>query len=187
MQPRSCYVYARTHTQCHAAGRGCGLLQPYIVATPICLELLTDAVLSLNMSAGTKSRRGPRSCRIKPIVMLSEDIVERPGATLRALCAAVGLPWDAAMMSWPAGPKPFDGVWAPWWYKATHASTGVRICHVPHAAAVELVFGATRGNLVVTYGCLKAASGVGCCRWGYRSGTLQPARLSPCKSVVLDL
>lgn len=62
--------------------------------------------------------------RIKPIVVLSEDIVERPAATLRALCAAVGLPWDGAMMSWPPGPKPFDGVWAPWWYKTAHASTG---------------------------------------------------------------
>lgn len=28
------------------------------------------------------------------------------------------------MLSWPAGPKPYDGVWAPWWYAQTHRSTG---------------------------------------------------------------
>ncbi|KAK7815733.1 branched-chain-amino-acid aminotransferase-like protein 2 [Quercus suber] len=30
------------------------------------------------------------------------------------------------MMSfrWEAGPKPVDGIWAPWWYKSVHISTG---------------------------------------------------------------
>ena len=28
------------------------------------------------------------------------------------------------MLAWPAGPKPFDGVWAPHWYNAVWASTG---------------------------------------------------------------
>ncbi|GIL57356.1 hypothetical protein Vafri_12609 [Volvox africanus] len=28
------------------------------------------------------------------------------------------------MLSWPAGPKPYDGLWADWWYKNTHKSTG---------------------------------------------------------------
>lgn len=31
------------------------------------------------------------------------------------------------MLSWPAGPKPYDGVWAPWWYAGTHKSTGKRV------------------------------------------------------------
>lgn len=25
---------------------------------------------------------------------------------------------------WEPGPKPFDGMWAPYWYKNTHKSTG---------------------------------------------------------------
>ncbi|KAI9126467.1 hypothetical protein K1719_002063 [Acacia pycnantha] len=25
---------------------------------------------------------------------------------------------------WEAGPKPVDGLWAPWWYKNLHESTG---------------------------------------------------------------
>jgi hypothetical protein len=28
------------------------------------------------------------------------------------------------MLSWPAGPKPEDGVWAPHWYAGVHRSTG---------------------------------------------------------------
>ena len=35
-----------------------------------------------------------------------------------------GIPFDTAMLSWPAGPKHFDGVWAPHWYNAVWASTG---------------------------------------------------------------
>jgi len=29
------------------------------------------------------------------------------------------------MLAWEPGPRPeVDGVWAPWWYKTTHESTG---------------------------------------------------------------
>jgi hypothetical protein len=28
------------------------------------------------------------------------------------------------MLTWPPGPKPFDGVWADHWYGAVHRSTG---------------------------------------------------------------
>ena len=59
-----------------------------------------------------------------PAVVLSEDLVERPESTLRALCSSLNIPFDSNMLSWPSGPKPYDGVWAPWWYKTTHASTG---------------------------------------------------------------
>ena len=40
------------------------------------------------------------------------------------ICAACGIAFDEAMLSWPAGPKPFDGVWAPHWYAAVWRSTG---------------------------------------------------------------
>jgi len=50
-----------------------------------------------------------------PIVLLSDDVVARPEATLRALCAALAVDFQPAMLSWPAGPKPYDGVWAGHW------------------------------------------------------------------------
>ncbi|QFS82302.1 hypothetical protein FIU97_05845 [Roseivivax sp. THAF40] len=59
-----------------------------------------------------------------PIVIDSSDILADPEAALRALCAALGIEYRNSMTSWPAGPKPFDGVWAPVWYASVHASTG---------------------------------------------------------------
>lgn len=59
-----------------------------------------------------------------PMVVDSADIRRAPRETLAALCDAIGLPFDPAMLSWPKGPKPFDGPWAPHWYNAVHASTG---------------------------------------------------------------
>ena len=38
-----------------------------------------------------------------------------PAAVLEKLCAACGIAFDNAMLSWPAGPKPYDGAWAPHW------------------------------------------------------------------------
>lgn len=59
-----------------------------------------------------------------PIVIDSADLLANPDATLRAVCGRLGLTYTEAMLSWPAGPKPEDGVWAPHWYHNAHASTG---------------------------------------------------------------
>ncbi len=59
-----------------------------------------------------------------PLVIDSADIRADPAGMLTRLCAALGLDFDPAMLSWPAGPKPWDGVWAPHWYGAVHRSTG---------------------------------------------------------------
>lgn len=57
-------------------------------------------------------------------VIDSYDVRQDPEGMLRALCAEIGLGFDPAMLVWDAGPKPFDGVWAPHWYDAVHRSTG---------------------------------------------------------------
>jgi Sulfotransferase domain len=59
-----------------------------------------------------------------PLVVSAEDIRASPHAALTNLCAALGLPFTDRMLRWPAGPKPYDGVWAPHWYNAVHRSTG---------------------------------------------------------------
>ena len=59
-----------------------------------------------------------------PVVVDSADIRDDPQGMLRALCDALGLDWDPAMLHWPKGPKPYDGVWAPVWYRSLHATTG---------------------------------------------------------------
>ena len=56
-------------------------------------------------------------------VISSFDIRQNPKDTLAKLCATIGLPFDPSMLSWPMGPKSFDGVWAPHWYDAAHRSS----------------------------------------------------------------
>ena len=60
-----------------------------------------------------------------PPVIDSDDILADPEAALKALCAAIGLPFTEKMLTWPPGPKPFDGVWARHWYGAVHGSSGL--------------------------------------------------------------
>ncbi|NVO26040.1 HAD family hydrolase [Donghicola sp. C2-DW-16] len=61
---------------------------------------------------------------IAPVVIDSADIRQAPEAALRALCDAIGLEFDPAMLSWPKGAHPDDGVWATHWYGSVHNSTG---------------------------------------------------------------
>jgi hypothetical protein len=57
-------------------------------------------------------------------VVDAADVLRDPERALRLLCGALGIPWDPAMLSWPAGRRDTDGVWAPHWYAAVEASTG---------------------------------------------------------------
>ena len=57
-------------------------------------------------------------------VVDSRDLLADPAGILRALCAALDVPFDDRMLSWPAGPRASDGVWAPYWYASVHSSTG---------------------------------------------------------------
>lgn len=52
------------------------------------------------------------------------DFLRDPEAHLRWLCTWLGIPFTARMLSWPPGPRPSDGVWAPHWYRAVWSSTG---------------------------------------------------------------
>jgi Sulfotransferase domain len=57
-------------------------------------------------------------------VLDAGDLLRSPRAALEALCAALGVPFDPAMLAWPPGPRPTDGVWARYWYDGVQASTG---------------------------------------------------------------
>lgn len=58
------------------------------------------------------------------VVVDSADIREDPERALGKLCDAIGIPFDPAMLSWPAGPREEDGIWAKHWYGTVHQSTG---------------------------------------------------------------
>jgi hypothetical protein len=60
----------------------------------------------------------------RPPVVEARDVLHDPEGMVRALCGALGVPFDPAMLAWPAGRRASDGVWAAHWYKAVEASTG---------------------------------------------------------------
>ena len=59
-----------------------------------------------------------------PPVLDADDVLADPKGMLTALCAAVGIAFDPGMLSWPAGRRDSDGLWAAHWYRSVEASTG---------------------------------------------------------------
>lgn len=59
-----------------------------------------------------------------PPVLDADDVLADPKGMLMALCRTVGIAFDAAMLSWPAGRRDSDGLWATHWYVSVEASTG---------------------------------------------------------------
>jgi hypothetical protein len=59
-----------------------------------------------------------------PPVIDARDVLLQPRRTLGLLCAAVGVAFDDAMLSWAPGRRATDGVWAQYWYAAVEKSTG---------------------------------------------------------------
>ena len=59
-----------------------------------------------------------------PIVVDARVLLGDPARVLERLCHELDLDFDPAMLSWPPGPKPEDGVWARHWHDAVHRSTG---------------------------------------------------------------
>lgn len=57
-----------------------------------------------------------------PPVIDSDSMLAAPESTLRALCKALAIPFDAAMLSWPPGARADDGVWAAHWYASVETS-----------------------------------------------------------------
>ena len=58
-----------------------------------------------------------------PIVVDSRALLRDPEGSLNGLCDRLDIKPSRSMLSWVAGPKPEDGVWAPFWYQNVHSST----------------------------------------------------------------
>jgi hypothetical protein len=75
----------------------------------------------------------PQQCEIferhgGPVID-ANDLLRDPEGVLRALCEAIGIGWDPAMLAWPSGPRDTDGIWAKHWYANVEASTGFTPYH----------------------------------------------------------
>jgi hypothetical protein len=70
-----------------------------------------------------------------PPVVDARDVLQDPPGMLRLLCDALEVSFTEAMLSWPAGPRPTDGIWAGHWYDAVLRSTSFQ----PHRPRNEPV------------------------------------------------
>ena len=59
-----------------------------------------------------------------PFCIDSRELLLDPPSVLRQACERLSIPFQDSMLSWPAGPRPEDGVWAKYWYDGVHRSTG---------------------------------------------------------------
>ncbi|MFT6100633.1 MAG: hypothetical protein ACJAYF_003194 [Arenicella sp.] len=60
----------------------------------------------------------------KPPVIDAKDVLSNPANVLQKLCHALDVKFDQNMLSWSAGPRESDGVWAAHWYHHVEKSTG---------------------------------------------------------------
>lgn len=82
---------------------------------------LPDTGLLQQVELFERERR--RAGRVPP-VLDARDVLLDPRGLLGSLCAALGLEFTEAMLSWPPGPRRTDGVWAKHWYAAVERTTG---------------------------------------------------------------
>ena len=61
---------------------------------------------------------------VAPLVIDSSRFLTDPERHLQRLCSALDIPFESSMLSWPAGERISDGVWASHWYASVHRSTG---------------------------------------------------------------
>ena len=59
-----------------------------------------------------------------PPVIDGTRFLDDPEDQLRTLCARLDVPFDPAMLAWPAGPRASDGLWGAHWYDTVVRSTG---------------------------------------------------------------
>jgi len=57
-----------------------------------------------------------------PLVIDSDDIVSDPQKFLSLICKYLDIPFSSKMLSWPLGPREYDGVWTKHWYKNVNKS-----------------------------------------------------------------
>ncbi|MCB9234198.1 MAG: hypothetical protein H6581_21255 [Bacteroidia bacterium] len=61
---------------------------------------------------------------LTPLILDALPLRKNPEATLRQLCADLGIAFAPNMLSWKAGARAEDGIWAKYWYTNLHSSTG---------------------------------------------------------------
>lgn len=74
-----------------------------------------------------------------PPVIDSDTVLANPEKILKILCDALSITFDPAMLSWPAGRRDDDGIWAPHWYASVNTSTGFSAPRSPKPLPAHLM------------------------------------------------
>ena len=87
-------------------------------------QIESPSLLDVGYKAHTELLSYLRSLGQDPPVLDSKQLLLDPRTVLGELCRRIGIPFQKAMLSWPAGARPEDGSWAQYWYHSLHRSTG---------------------------------------------------------------
>ena len=140
-------VWYQKHMWHHMAGPGgyedfAGFTHAFLIREPERMiasylrkrEAAAFADFGLERQAQFFEREADRLGQAPPVID-ANDVLADPESVLSNLCAALGIPWNKAMLRWKSGRRPTDGPWAPHWYAAVEASTGFG---PPETGPVEL-------------------------------------------------
>jgi hypothetical protein len=75
-----------------------------------------------------------QSHNIPVVVLDAKKVLLNPKEQIQKLCELIGIPFEEAMLHWPAGARPEDGCWAKYWYASVHSSIGF----LPYQSKTEL-------------------------------------------------
>ena len=62
----------------------------------------------------------------KPVLIDATELLKNPEYILNKLCKRLDIEFTSTMLSWKSGPRKEDGIWAKYWYKSLHTTTGFR-------------------------------------------------------------
>ena len=113
--------WTRNVTNCFLIRNPKEVILSYGKHFPIKNELLLGFIQQVDLFNYILDQTG-----VMPPVLDAKDILIDPQTMLKRLCVIIGIEFTNAMLSWPAGPRESDGVWAPHWYKNVETSTGFK-------------------------------------------------------------
>lgn len=96
--------------------------EPSAMLASLCIQIPEPTLEATGLPQQVALLEAAIAQGVRPIVIVADTLRASPEATLSALCERIGIPWSKAMLSWPEGPKPEDGVWAPHWYHRVHTT-----------------------------------------------------------------
>ncbi len=97
---------------------------PKDVITSIAKVLENPTLDDIGLAKQVEILKYLNSCGLAPVIMDSNDFLQNPEKNMEILCDALNIDFDPAMLSWSEGGIPEDGIWAKYWYKNVHRSTG---------------------------------------------------------------